>query len=180
MLFRKRPRAPMRRTTSMTEFAAEVEAPRPSDQVGTDRHGHHFQGHLLQLQRSQRQAAEILVPVSQIMGSGGADWMDAGYYLAAVVPRGGGVDRRRNSGDFAVVETAPFLRACGLCKRRLGPGRDTFMYRGDIAFCSLECRQLHINQEEWKEKCLLTSMKDTSPSSDASDKSDTGETVAAA
>lgn len=37
---------------------------------------------------------------------------------------------RRNSADFsAAVETAAFLHACGLCNRRLGPGRDTFMYR---------------------------------------------------
>ncbi|KAK9930583.1 hypothetical protein M0R45_027618 [Rubus argutus] len=34
---------------------------------------------------------------------------------------------RRNSADF--VETPHFLRACGLCKRRLVPGRDIYMYR---------------------------------------------------
>lgn len=36
---------------------------------------------------------------------------------------------RRHSGDFLpAMETAAFLKACGLCKRRLGPGRDTFIY----------------------------------------------------
>uniref|UniRef100_A0A0E0M0G9 FLZ-type domain-containing protein n=1 Tax=Oryza punctata TaxID=4537 RepID=A0A0E0M0G9_ORYPU len=65
---------------------------------------------------------------------------------------------RRNSADFSA--TASFLRACGLCSRRLGPGRDTFMYKGEAAFCSLECRQQHMTQEEWKDKCGVTSMKE--------------------
>lgn len=104
MLLRKRPRPPMRRTTSMTEFAAEVEGPVTADQVGAENQSRH--PHLLQKQRNQRRAAE-----ATLWRSGGA--------------RG----RRRNSGNFAVVETASFLMACGLCKRRLGPGRDTFMYR---------------------------------------------------
>ncbi|CAL9045890.1 unnamed protein product [Musa acuminata subsp. burmannicoides] len=54
--------------------------------------------------------------------------------------------------------TAPFLRACGLCNRRLGPGRDIYMYRGEIAFCSLECRQLQMNLDEEKEKCALSDL----------------------
>nr|CAD1826371.1 unnamed protein product [Ananas comosus var. bracteatus] len=80
--------------------------------------------------------------------------------------------RRRRDG--------PFLRACGLCRRRLAPGRDIFMYRGDIAFCSLECRQQQINQDERKEKCSLTSMKEAPPSTNGSEQSSNGETVAAA
>ncbi|RWW35422.1 hypothetical protein BHE74_00059639 [Ensete ventricosum] len=198
MLLRKRPRPPMRRTTSMTEFAAEVEGPLTADQVGAESQSRH--PHLLQKQRNQRRAAE-----------------------AALWRSGGGGGRRRNFGDFAMVEAAPFLMACGLCKRRLGPGRDTFMYRyfssaasvalclkrsifwgailitplldfgffslylfasffhrGDIAFCSLECRQQHMNQAEPKEKCSLTSMKDTPPATNGSESSDGGETVAAA
>jgi len=39
---------------------------------------------------------------------------------------------RRNSADFSAAETAAFLRSCGLCNRRLGPGRDTFMYRSGL------------------------------------------------
>ncbi|KAJ8478322.1 hypothetical protein OPV22_022049 [Ensete ventricosum] len=155
MLLRKRPRPPMRRTTSMTEFAAEVEGPLTADQVGAESQSRH--PHLLQKQRNQRRAAE-----------------------AALWRSGGGGGRRKNFGDFAMVEAAPFLMACGLCKRRLGPGRDTFMYRGDIAFCSLECRQQHMNQAEPKEKCSLTSMKDTPPATNGSESSDGGETVAAA
>ena len=36
-------------------------------------------------------------------------------------------NHRRNSVDF--VDTAHFLRACFLCKRRLFPGHDIYMYR---------------------------------------------------
>ncbi|PIA48071.1 hypothetical protein AQUCO_01400574v1 [Aquilegia coerulea] len=72
-------------------------------------------------------------------------------------------NNRRNSADF--VETPHFLRACGLCNRRLAPGRDIFMYRGDTAFCSLECRQQQMNQDERKEKCSFLSKKEASISS---------------
>ena len=34
---------------------------------------------------------------------------------------------RRASADF--LETPNFLRACSLCKRRLIPGRDIYMYK---------------------------------------------------
>ncbi|KAK4354652.1 hypothetical protein RND71_026846 [Anisodus tanguticus] len=57
---------------------------------------------------------------------------------------------RRKSVDF--VETAYFLRACSLCERQLIPGHDIYMYRGDSAFCSLDCRQKQMNQDERKEK----------------------------
>ncbi|KAF6149184.1 hypothetical protein GIB67_026040 [Kingdonia uniflora] len=66
---------------------------------------------------------------------------------------------RRNSSDF--VETAHFLRACGLCERRLTSGRDIYMYRGDTAFCSSECRQQQMIQDERKEKCVMLSNKET-------------------
>ncbi|KAG8076325.1 hypothetical protein GUJ93_ZPchr0006g43552 [Zizania palustris] len=65
---------------------------------------------------------------------------------------GWGAMQRRHSGDFAVAETAAFLKACGICNRRLGPGRDTFIYMGEVAFCSNECRQKQMNLDELKEK----------------------------
>ncbi|XP_074591704.1 FCS-Like Zinc finger 7-like [Curcuma longa] len=182
MLVRKRPRPPMRRTTSMTEFSEEGEAPRPAAGDSQSRR-------LLQEHRTQRRAVDadpaagapwkFLVGGELVSGN----WIEVGYPSGGVVPPGSGVGgrgRRRSSGGFVVTETAPFLMSCGLCKRRLGPGRDTFMYRGDTAFCSLECRQQHINQVEIKEKCSLTSMKDAVQSSNATEKSDTGESVAAA
>ncbi|KAL0461240.1 UNVERIFIED_CONTAM: FCS-Like Zinc finger 5 [Sesamum latifolium] len=57
--------------------------------------------------------------------------------------------RNDSSGD---AETADFLRSCGLCNRRLAPGRDIYMYRGDTAFCSLECREQQMKQDERKER----------------------------
>ncbi|MCL7037211.1 hypothetical protein MKW94_016836 [Papaver nudicaule] len=54
-------------------------------------------------------------------------------------------------------QTSHFLRACGLCNRRLAPGRDIYMYRGDTAFCSLECRQQRIIDDEKKEKSAASS-----------------------
>ncbi|KAK4758325.1 hypothetical protein SAY87_019626 [Trapa incisa] len=61
---------------------------------------------------------------------------------------------RRHSADF--LETPNFLRTCSLCKHRLIPGRDIYMYRGDSAFCSLECRQQQMNQDERKDKKRLS------------------------
>lgn len=49
---------------------------------------------------------------------------DTRFISSAVVsPR----NHRKNSADF--METASFLRVCGLCNRRLVPGRDIYMYR---------------------------------------------------
>ncbi|XP_065875891.1 FCS-Like Zinc finger 7-like [Euphorbia lathyris] len=46
---------------------------------------------------------------------------------------------RRNSDEF--------LTTCGLCKRRLAAGKDIYMYRGDTAFCSQECREKQMKQD---------------------------------
>ncbi|CAH2067782.1 unnamed protein product [Thlaspi arvense] len=68
-------------------------------------------------------------------------------FLALVSPRG---NLRRHSGDFS--DAGHFLRSCSLCERLLVPGRDIYMYRGDTAFCSSECRQQQMAQDERKEK----------------------------
>ncbi|KAK4748512.1 hypothetical protein SAY87_015098 [Trapa incisa] len=54
-----------------------------------------------------------------------------------------------------------FLESCFLCKKRLGNNRDIFMYRGDMAFCSEECRQEQIDMDAAKEKksSLSSSLK---------------------
>lgn len=52
--------------------------------------------------------------------------LDQQYLAAAASPR----PQRRNSADF--VQTANFLRVCCLCKRRLIPGRDIYMYRYNL------------------------------------------------
>ncbi|CBI41084.3 unnamed protein product, partial [Vitis vinifera] len=76
----------------------------------------------------------------------GSNGYDPRFLAATVSPR----IHRRSSGEF--METAHFLRTCGLCQRRLQPGRDIYMYRGDTAFCSLECREQQMKQDERKEK----------------------------
>eukprot|EP01018_Ginkgo_biloba_P026486 Gb_22548 [translate_table: standard] len=43
---------------------------------------------------------------------------------------------------------ASFLDFCYLCKRPLDEGDDIFIYRGDRAFCSVECRCDHIVLDE--------------------------------
>ncbi|CAL9065805.1 unnamed protein product [Musa banksii] len=44
--------------------------------------------------------------------------------------------------------TSSFLEHCFLCRRRLQEGSDIFMYRGDRAFCSEECRCRHMFVDE--------------------------------
>ncbi|XP_022774102.1 uncharacterized protein LOC111316406 [Durio zibethinus] len=41
----------------------------------------------------------------------------------------------------------------------LPPGRDIYMYRGDTAFCSLECREQLTKQYERKEKLNVVAEK---------------------
>lgn len=151
----------MRRTTSMTEFAA----PDVLADVAEAEEDEELQ--LLPAHTEAEAAAELEAdPYGWTIGgaaaAGRADWLAA--YRDRAAPALAGL--RRNSADFSAAETAAFLRACGLCNRRLGPGRDTFMYRGDTAFCSLECRQQHITIEEWKEKCALATPPPTAPASD--------------
>ncbi|RCV11464.1 hypothetical protein SETIT_2G187500v2 [Setaria italica] len=139
---------PMRRTTSMTEFAPpDVLAAVAEDEEAQLPDNNH---------RGGAGGQDWLSAFDG--GAGGAaaqeDWLAA--YRARAAPARAGL--RRNSADYSVVETAAFLRACGLCCRRLGPGRDTFMYKGEAAFCSLECRERHITQEEWKDKCTVKSI----------------------
>lgn len=59
------------------------------------------------------------------------------------------------------MEPAHFLDACHLCNRRMNDGRDIYMYRGDTALCSVECRQQQITMDERKEKRAagITGMK---------------------
>jgi hypothetical protein len=62
------------------------------------------------------------VPSSSSVPAGGVG-MGAGAGGGAAVPG------YYYGGSFSAVETAAFLKACGLCNRRLGPGHDTFIYR---------------------------------------------------
>ncbi|XP_055815211.1 FCS-Like Zinc finger 15 [Solanum dulcamara] len=46
--------------------------------------------------------------------------------------------------------TSGFLDSCFLCKQKLLPGKDIYMYKGEWAFCSVECRckQIFMDEEE--------------------------------
>ncbi|CAA2995326.1 Hypothetical predicted protein [Olea europaea subsp. europaea] len=145
MLLGKRPRPPMKKTTSMTEFTLEIDGATKSGE-GTTANNQPFYPH-------------------NSFYSGRLDQRTAAASAASPRPL------RCNSADF--VETADFLRACSLCKRRLVPGRDIYMYRGDSAFCSSECRQQQMTQDERKEKCSFVSKKKAATAAAG------GETVAA-
>ncbi|KAK2654900.1 hypothetical protein Ddye_014756 [Dipteronia dyeriana] len=53
-----------------------------------------------------------------------------------------------------------FLRFCYLCYRKLERGADIYMYRGEKAFCSIECREVEILAEEEAEECSNSSNSD--------------------
>ncbi|KAJ7559850.1 hypothetical protein O6H91_04G103500 [Diphasiastrum complanatum] len=64
--------------------------------------------------------------------------------------------------DDLVSMTLPpvyFLEACYFCKRRLSHGLDIYMYRGDQAFCTEECRHEQILLDERKENYSLLAIK---------------------
>ncbi|ESW26554.1 hypothetical protein PHAVU_003G129000 [Phaseolus vulgaris] len=48
--------------------------------------------------------------------------------------------------------TSNFLSSCNLCGKKLH-GKDIYMYRGEKAFCSPECRSNQIMMDERKERC---------------------------
>ncbi|XP_073274163.1 FCS-Like Zinc finger 3-like [Primulina huaijiensis] len=50
-----------------------------------------------------------------------------------------------------------FLDSCSLCNRQLSHNTDIFMYRGNMPFCSQECRQEQIEMEEANERRLKLS-----------------------
>ncbi|MCO5593729.1 hypothetical protein L7F22_047746 [Adiantum nelumboides] len=70
--------------------------------------------------------------------------------------------------DYDVVEMmmsrraprpcADFMGTCFLCERPLGSGIDIYMYRGDRAFCSNECRYQHIVEDELSERAQQKSL----------------------
>lgn len=66
--------------------------------------------------------------------------------------------------NMTVSQTSGFLSSCHLCNKRLH-GRDIFMYRGEKAFCSPECRSRQIGMDEKKEKYCSSEAESKSPSS---------------
>ncbi|XP_044475112.1 FCS-Like Zinc finger 6-like [Mangifera indica] len=155
MLLGKRPRPSMKRTTSLSEITFDIGEPAPV----ADNH----QNNPFNITTRQKQ----VVYGGGGGGGGGYDSLDQ-RLLSMVWPR---YNHRRRSSDFS--DSDHFLRACCLCKRRLVPGRDIYMYRGDSAFCSLECRQYQMNQDERNEKCSFASAKKQAASPNGGAKSGT-------
>ncbi|XP_074583889.1 FCS-Like Zinc finger 10-like isoform X2 [Curcuma longa] len=50
-----------------------------------------------------------------------------------------------------------FLSFCFHCKEKLEEGKDIYMYRGDRAFCSSDCREKEILNDEESEKATIAS-----------------------
>ncbi|KAK4859489.1 hypothetical protein QYF36_006270 [Acer negundo] len=159
MLLGKRPRLPMKRTTSMNEITFDLGETTPASQPSDHNINNPFNA-----TNRQKQGG------SGGGGDGGLEGLDQ-RFLSTVSPRS---NHRRHSVDFQ--DTTHFLRACCLCKRKLVPGRDIYMYRGDSAFCSSECRQQQMNQDERKEKYSVVASNKKAASPAAAK----GETVAAA
>ncbi|GMY11315.1 FCS-Like Zinc finger 5-like [Fagus crenata] len=187
MLLGKRPRPPMKRTTSMTGITMDpsVFEPQESSDHHHDDYNQHgiavdSEGYSLSLPPSDQNMDMNLDTMNFVPNSNGHDHR----LLAMVSPRATkSTILRRNSGDF--IETSHFLHTCGLCQRRLPPGRDIYMYRGDTAFCSLECREQQMKQDERKEKYTVVTKKEDrnghgSPSKASTKASSKSETVAAA
>ncbi|CAH8273881.1 unnamed protein product [Arabidopsis lyrata] len=59
-------------------------------------------------------------------------------------------NERKDGGRSSPSSLSSFLGNCGFCKRRLAPGRDIYMYKGDAAFCSIECREQQMEHDEDK------------------------------
>ncbi|TKY44500.1 hypothetical protein E2542_SST30776 [Spatholobus suberectus] len=63
-----------------------------------------------------------------------------------------------NIGSHFLFPTPHFLNSCNLCDKHLH-GVDIFIYRGERAFCSAECRETHIRNNDYEDKCRSRVMK---------------------
>ncbi|XP_047308887.1 FCS-Like Zinc finger 12-like [Impatiens glandulifera] len=74
-----------------------------------------------------------------------SDWVSSGAAFARVLEIG------TSMMISPVSNTVDFLQSCNMCKKQL-QGLDIFMYRGEKAFCSPECRCKQILIDTNKEK----------------------------
>ncbi|XP_061361629.1 FCS-Like Zinc finger 13-like [Gastrolobium bilobum] len=63
--------------------------------------------------------------------------------------------------------TSDFLSSCNLCGKKLH-GKDIYMYRGEKAFCSTECRSNQIMMDERRERCRSEASRSVEMSSSSS------------
>ncbi|GBG83817.1 hypothetical protein CBR_g37617 [Chara braunii] len=64
--------------------------------------------------------------------------------IAAAAGLGGGYYEQEREADSG----AGFMSVCDLCAKRLGQNADIYIYRGEKAFCSAECRQQVIQADQ--------------------------------
>lgn len=131
MLLGKRPRPPMKRTTSMTEITLDLNtnsdgAPPPLLMI-SDSTTHQNNPQRQPTNASCGGGGATASQSQQRRGGGGGGFDGLNQQFLQPTTMVSSRDHRRNSADF--VDTAHFLRACSLCKRRLFPGRDIYMYR---------------------------------------------------
>ncbi|KAI3983645.1 hypothetical protein MKX01_042481 [Papaver californicum] len=55
---------------------------------------------------------------------------------------------KMSNGIFSSSSESNFLIACGLCRKKLSPQKNIYMYKGDQSFCSDDCRCRKILIEE--------------------------------
>ncbi|KAI3968900.1 hypothetical protein MKW92_034602 [Papaver armeniacum] len=60
----------------------------------------------------------------------------------------GGSLKTSSNGIFSSVSESNFMKACGLCRKKLSPLKNIYMYKGDQSFCSDDCRCRKILIEE--------------------------------
>ncbi|XP_078446326.1 FCS-Like Zinc finger 1-like [Wolffia australiana] len=79
-------------------------------------------------------------------------------YQSWPVDRNQGGSLSRSCFGVVYEERVPyFLDFCSLCKTALRHDKDIYMYRGDLPFCSQECRaeQIAVDEEEERTSLLL-------------------------
>ncbi|RZC85914.1 hypothetical protein C5167_026586 [Papaver somniferum] len=60
----------------------------------------------------------------------------------------GGSLKTSSNGNFSSVSEPNFMKACSLCRKKLSPLKNIYMYKGDQSFCSDDCRCRKILIEE--------------------------------
>ncbi|KAI3968899.1 hypothetical protein MKW92_034601 [Papaver armeniacum] len=62
---------------------------------------------------------------------------------------GGSIKTSSSNGIFSSSSSETnFLKACGLCRKKLSPQKNIYVYKGDQSFCSDDCRCRKILIEE--------------------------------
>ncbi|KAL2456450.1 Protein of unknown function (DUF581) [Abeliophyllum distichum] len=74
------------------------------------------------------------------------------------------ISSMEKSGVLTSFPASDFLSSCHLCHKKLH-GKDIYMYRGEKAFCSTECRDKQIVTDERKEKCSYEASRSVDVSS---------------